>query len=536
MAATDEHVPVLIVGGGYAGLASALFLARQGVRALLVDRHPGVSIQGRARGINQRTMEIYEPFGVAGRIREAGRPFDSEAGVVRCRTLTGDWHWILDEDTPRDWPALTAGDFVMADQRSVEPILADQIRAEGGRILTDTHCVSVRAQPDHVVAVLHDRAGGDRRTVRAGYVIAADGTSSGVRDQAGIGRTGPGTTQHWVSIVIEADLEEIVSKRAMLWIVANDEVRLGSLLTTSVPGQWTVSLTYDPALEAPGDFTPARCQAVARAVIGAQVPVRVLDVAHWQEAVAVADRYRAGRILLVGDSAHVWPPTGAMGANAAVQDAHNLAWKLAGVVNGWAADSLLDSYQAERRPVAQALARLTVRRQQARFGRELGEEDVDDVLCTLGQRYTSAAVLDAAYDEVFADRLELTGWPGTRTPYLRLRLDGRPISVHDLFHDAFVLLTGPGGAGWLEAAAKASAHSGAPLRAYRVGPAAAGAELVDVDGAWPDRTGLGADGALLVRPDGYVAWRAPASGRPGAGGDPAARLGDALRQVLGTGS
>jgi 2-polyprenyl-6-methoxyphenol hydroxylase-like FAD-dependent oxidoreductase len=531
VAAYDDEVPVLVVGGGYAGLASALFLSHHGVRPLLVDRHPAVSIQGRARGINQRTMEIYRPVGVESRIKEAGRPFDAESGVVRCENLAGAWNWILQEDTPRALPALTAGEFGMADQRSVEPILIEAARARGADIRFNTQCRSVEAGTDHVTVVTEDRDSGRQRIVRAGYLVAADGHRGSIRERLGIARPGPGVTQYWVSFVIEADLSQIVTKRAVLWIVVNNEIGTGSLLTQAVPNQWALSVTYDPARESVADFTDERCRRVARAIIGRDLPIKVLDIAPWEQAVGVADRYRRGRVFLAGDCAHVWPPAGAMGANAAVQDAHNLAWKLAAVINGWAADSLLDSYEAERRPVAKALAEITVRRQEIRFGDNPGADDIDDTLCILGQRYRSAAVIGAEHTTVYGGEVEQCARPGTRAPHLWLDRDGTRIAVHDLCHDAFVLLTGSAGAAWADAATEVARRVPVPLRAHCVEPTSAGAELADVDGKWRARYGIGDDGAVLVRPDGYVAWRSAAPAQ-----DPVAVLSGVLGRVLGTGS
>ncbi|MEV0236681.1 FAD-dependent monooxygenase [Nonomuraea sp. NPDC050786] len=514
MTTPDENAPVLIVGGGYAGLASALFLSGQGVRPVLVDKQSGVSIQGRARGINQRTMELYRPLGLAARIAAAGAPFDAESGVVRCESLAGEWTWLLDDDSPRAFPELTAGEYVMADQRSVEPILIEAARGLGADIRFDTQCLSVDVDDDGVTAVTEDRISGERRTIRSDYLIAADGFRGAIRRRLGIDHTGPGVTQNWVTFIVEADLAELVTQRAMLWIVVNAEIGFGSFLTTAVPGQWAISFTYDPAKESPADFTPARCEKVARTVIGRDVPVTVLDIACWEEAVGVADRYRHGRVFLAGDSAHVWSPAGAMGANAAVQDAHNLAWKLAGVLGGWAGAGLLDTYEPERRPVARTLAEITVRRQQARFSDQPYEDDVDDLVCALGQRY--------GHESVYGDRVVARAVPGARAPHLWLRHEGRRITVHDLFHDAFVLLTGADGAGWTEAADKCAAQLGVPLRAYRVGR-----EVIDVDGAWEERYGAGRDGAVLVRPDGYVAWCGPA---PDA--DPEATLRGVLGRTL----
>jgi len=523
----DESTPVLIVGGGYAGLASSLFLSHHGVPSVLVDRHPGVSVQGRARGINQRTMELYRPLGIEARIREVGRAFDDESGVVRCGNLAGEWTWLLADDTRKPLPELTACEFGMADQRSVEPILIDAARGRGADIRFTTQCSSVEVDADGVTAVTENLGTGERRTIRSSYLVAADGFRGTVRDQVGIVRSGPGVTQHWVTFVVEADLSDIVLKRAMFWIVVNDDIGLGSFLTTAVPNQWAISVTYDPQREPATGFTPARCVELARSVIGRDVPVRILDIASWEEAVGVAERFRDGRVFLAGDSAHVWPPAGAMGANAAVQDAHNLAWKLAGAVNGWAGGRLLDSYEAERRPVALALADITVRRQQARFGDQPDTDDVDDLLCTLGQRYRSGAVLGAEHHTVYGDDLAQRAAPGTRAPHLWLDQRGTRRTVHDLFHDSFVVLTGAAGAAWTEAAGRVASRTRVPLRAYRVGAASAGVELVDVENTWRARYGLGPDGAVLVRPDGYVAWRCA-----GPAADPAGLLTGALRELL----
>lgn len=216
-----------------------------------------------------------------------------------------------------------------------------------------------------------------------------------------------------------------------------------------------------------------------------------------------------------------------MGANTGVQDAHNLAWKLAAVTSGAAQDRLLDSYESERRPVAVELTDLIVRRQQARFSSGEVSDDVDDQICTLGQRYRSQAILGADHDTVFAATLTAPAQPGDGAPHLWLDQDHRRISTHDLFYDVFVLLTGTTGGAWVDAAARLTEQRIVPLRAYRVAPAPQPAELIDTNGQWPARSGVGSDGAVLVRPDGYVAWIAHSTPA-----DPHAALSHALRQIL----
>jgi 2-polyprenyl-6-methoxyphenol hydroxylase-like FAD-dependent oxidoreductase len=474
-------------------------------------------------------MEIYRPLGLAERVKEAGKPFDGEAGVARCTTLAGEWEWLYEDESPRAFPELSAGEYGMADQSSVEPILCDAAVGWGAEQRFNTGMVSFEAHEDSISAVLEDRSSGQQRTVRADYLVAADGNRSSIRNQLGIDRPGPGVTRHWASIVFEADLSQMLRRRAVYWIVLNPELGFASFVTTAVPGRWAVSVTYDPAKQSIADFTPQRCIEVARAAVGiSDLAINVLDVGGWEEAVGVADEYCSGRVFLVGDSAHVWPPAGALGANAAVQDAHNLAWKLAAVVKGYADQSLLNSYADERRPVALELARLTVQRQAARFSNdEEYQDDLDDLLCALGQRYRSSAVVGAQHDSVFDEKLQLRGLPGERAPHLWLDRTGARISTHDLFHDSFVLLTGSAGAPWVDAAGKVAERTSVPLRAYQVGPASKQVDVIDVEDEWQLRYGVGIDGAVLVRPDGYVAWR---SAKPSTNAE--AQLADVLRQVL----
>jgi putative polyketide hydroxylase len=163
----DEHTPVLIVGGGYASLASSLFLSEHGVRPLLVDRHPGPSIQRRAHGINQRTMELYRPLGPEPAITAAGAPFAGEAGVVRCETLTGPWEWLFAPEPDAAAEALSPARFCMADRNAVEPILIAAASCRGADLRFNTELISFSADGEGVSAIIEDRATRQRRTVRA---------------------------------------------------------------------------------------------------------------------------------------------------------------------------------------------------------------------------------------------------------------------------------------------------------------------------------------------------------------------------------
>jgi hypothetical protein len=288
--------------------------------------------------------------------------------------------------------------------------------------------------------------------------------------------------------------------------------RLNATFTPRENGRWLLALQYDPEHgERPESFDAERCRELVRQGAGRpDVRADLVDAREWEVAASVADRFRAGRAFLVGDAAHLMPPTGAFGGNTGIQDAHNLAWKLAFVLKGAAGPALLDSYDSERRPIArhtldQALARLQAwfKDPQGRLPEPVPMVDGYDVV--FGQRYREGAVIAEGGDpdRAFAVARELSGEPGTRAPHMVLEDDSRRLSVLDLFGSTFVLLTGAGGSAWCEAIRDLSTTLPLSLQCYRIGD---GGDLADVDGVWPDRYGVTNDGAVLVRPDGFVAW------------------------------
>ena len=220
-----------------------------------------------------------------------------------------------------------------------------------------------------MTTLVRDRATGLDRTITADYLVAADGNHSPIRERLGIARPGARSTMPTMNIVFRADLTELTPKRALFWLIINPRVGFGGgLVSTAQRDRWQLSVQYDPATESEKDFEDDRCRALIQTALGRDdIPVEVEGIASWDQGVGVAERISDGRVFLVGDSAHVWPPSGALGANTGIQDAHNLAWKLAAVVNGWAGPGLLDSYQAERLPVMSRMAPLIVRHQEARM-------------------------------------------------------------------------------------------------------------------------------------------------------------------------
>jgi hypothetical protein len=225
----------------------------------------------------------------------------------------------------------------------------------------------------------------------------------------------------------------------------------------------------------------------------------------------VARRFQDGRIFLVGDAAHLMPPNGGFGGNTGIHDAHNLAWKLAAVLRGEAGPKLLDSYDLERRPVCKFTVEQAYTRYVTRTATYLGKTDFQplapDFNIELGYLYRSPAILSEGGEaKVHDDPHTTAGRPGSRAPHLWLEKDGKKVSTLDLFGTSFVMLAGPRGAAWCSAARAAAAKfPGLGLHIYSVG-----ADLGDPGSGFAAAYGLSPSGAALVRPDGFVAWRATA--------------------------
>jgi 2-polyprenyl-6-methoxyphenol hydroxylase-like FAD-dependent oxidoreductase len=522
----SASLPVLIVGGGLNGLTAAALLAHQGVGCMVVERHAGTSIQYKFAGISPRSMEIFRGLGLEAEIRARRTGDQQGGGIARARNLADpeiQWGGPAWPDASPYSPTQPA----TCDQHVLEPILRDCAVRLGADMRFNTDFLSVEQDGAGLRAVLRNRATGVEEVVAADYLIAADGANGTLRDRLGIGRSGPGVLQHWMNIVFDTDLSPEIGGRRLTSCFVSD---LNATITPRPGGRWLLALQYFPERgERPEDFDRDTCRRlVERAAGRSGVRAELVDARSWEMAASIADRFRAGRCFLIGDAAHLMPPTGAFGGNSGIHDAHNLAWKLAMVLRGEADESLLDSYDAERRPViaatlAQALARL-----QRWFKDPAGRLPppvaiVDDYDVVLGQRYDAGALIpeNATHDRPFEPVAELAGAPGTRAPHLVIERGGKTLSTQDLFGRDFVLLTD--GGDWRAAAEFLRRDRGIPLTCHAFVPSG---DLVDSEGRWPRAFGVGAGGAVLVRPDGFVAWR-----MPGAAADAEGRLIEALGEI-----
>jgi putative polyketide hydroxylase len=530
---TEDRTTVLIAGGGLGGLSTAVFLARQGVSCLLVEKHPTVSPHPRARGIAPRAMELMRSIGLEQAIRatESGQALASNSGVYAAGSLSDPAPRALREqyvmDIRSDLSGLTPTGWCLCHQDEFEPLLLAKARELGADVRFGTELLSFEQDGDGIRGLLVDKQTGTNWTVRADYLVGADGPESPVRRRLGIALDGTESLGYFLNIHFRADLREQTGDRRFVMCYMFGKGIRGALMPLDNAERWLLHVMFDPRTDPVESFTPERCEELVRTAAGVpDLAVQILGAKPWESAGRVAEKFRHGRTFLVGDAAHVMPPSGAFGSNTGIQDAHNLAWKLAAVVHGHAGEGLLDSYDPERRAVSAATMEQAVLRSKDR-PRMAAEAPPPanpalkpDAVVWFGGRYTSGAVItEEATEGVWSARPD--GSPGTRAPHVPLLRDGAELSTLDLFGVGLVLLAGPDATAWLAAAGQV-----AGLTAHRIGGDGTD-EITDVAGIWSKTFGVTDEGAVLVRPDGVVAWRGPA-----AVADPGRVLADAVGRVL----
>ena len=534
----DQEVPVLIVGGSLVGLSTAVFLGHHGIPSLVLERHAGTAIHPRAAAVTQRTMENYRAVGLEPEIeRIAETEFVQNGAIMAVDSLEGeelDWYFrFVNEGVEEISPSRR----IFVTQIGLEPALARAAAELGAEVRYGTEARIEAQDADGVTVVVRPREGRPERTVRASYVVAADGAHSPIREQLGIRNLGHGSFSDCITIYFRADVRRLVGDRN-LSVVYVLNPRLQGFFRFSIDlqsGFLAVFSTVDEQGERSRrvgeDMSSDTCVAYVRDALGDPgIAVEIESVQRWAATADYAERLREGNVFLAGDSAHVMPPTGGFGGNCGIQDGYDLAWKLAYVLDGRAGDGLLATYDEERQPVGALTTEQAYTRYVLRVDPSLGKDDlmpvVHEVPIELGYRYRSSAIVGAGGDEaMWEDSREPSGRPGFRAPHAWITRDGAKCSTLDLFGRDFVLVTGRNGAPWRAAAERAAVSLGIAVAAYRVG-----AEIAEPTESLETLYGIGADGATLVRPDGFVAWRASSSDSAGE----QAFL-DALGSILGAG-
>ena len=514
------QIPILIVGGGPAGLCTSIALSRFGIRSLLIERHPSTSIHPKATGISTRTMELFRAWGLEGRIREIALDVDFVSSVRDNLAAAEVERRPLGYPTRDEALAFSPTSPAVLAQDVLEPVLVDHARGyPTADVRFGTELCSLEHTETGVTAVITDRATGERAEVHARYMIAADGAGSPIRRGLGIGTHGVERIGEYLSILFRADMRRVVGERQCgLYMLQGLGGPAPSVaLPTSRDGRrWVLATPWRGDARPLATLGPADLVELVRRAAGIpDLDVELLDAQLIGIGAEVAERFRDGNVFLVGDAAHRTAPTGGTGMNTAIHSAHNLAWKLAAVLRGEAGPALLDSYEPERRPSGE--------RNLLRSRGQL--QGVSGVAADLGVVYSSGAVVCEEMVERPAV-IEPTApvCVGARAPHVWLDADGERLSTHDLFGHRLVLLTGVDGGAWRDAARRASGALGVPLGAVTIGEAT----LMDPAGQWSATYGLDPDGAVLVRPDGHIAWRST-----GAAADAAATLEAVARRVLG---
>ncbi|MCX5042377.1 FAD-dependent monooxygenase [Aldersonia sp. NBC_00410] len=565
---TTIDIPVLIIGGGGCGLSSSIFLSNLGIDHLLVERHPSTSVLPKAHYLNQRTMEIYRQHGVADAIYEVGCPIEKFGQIRWMTSLGGDG--VLDrkeihrmdafggnslrERYDADSP-VTATNYP---QLRLEPLLRAEAEKRGAERIRYNHEVLDWEQTDSgVVATVVNRDTNERFTVNARYVIAADGGKS-VGPREGVAMVGPTGMVDMVSTHFTADLSEYWDDQTLITWFLNPEgesswgagamVQMGPTWGRNSE-EWVVHFAFRP--DDPERFNEEAIVPRLRELLRLpDLTLQVHKVSHWILDRIVADRWRVGDIFLAGDAAHRQPPTTGLGLNTGIQDAYNLTWKLAQVIKGSATDALLDTYEAERKPVStdgadwalmafanhtvidagigltpgaplevnvaafhalfsdgllgdalRARAETTINTQQAEFQAhdvEIGYHYAIDGAAVVADG--SAPPPRSATGTIYTPSTR----PGHRLPHAWLDKQGDRISTHDIVDNTgvFGLITGSDGSAWARAAEVAADKFG-----IRVNVARIGADLADEHGTWAKLREIGDGGAILVRPDNHIAWR-----------------------------
>ncbi|MGW1100465.1 FAD-dependent oxidoreductase [Streptomyces sp. NPDC002455] len=496
---TERDGGVLVVGGGLVGLAAAAFLAQQGVEVTVAERHRATSRHPKARLVNVRSMELYRALGIDDEIRAVGEP---SAGFAVADNLAGPHEsWIAPPEEEVSGEGLSPVAPYSCDQQRIEPILRKCATALGARVLFGTEVTDIQQHADGVTARLR-RPGGEQ-AIRARFLVAADGARSPIRTSLGIGLDGEAVPGTAVSALFRADLQAALRGRWVDALMARDAGAFLFARGDKDDRTWQLGthLRADWPADDP-DGLAAYLVPVIRAATGLPgLGPEIESVLTWTTGAYTAEQFRHGRIFLAGDAAHQMPPYGGFGGNTGVQDAHNLAWKLAAACRGDASDALLDTYHTERAPLVALTVAQALLRSRKTPGQPAPTEQLDATTLALGLSYQLADTKASDQAAAVEDPAAPSGRPGTRAAHVTLA--GPAASTLDLLDPAAFTFM-------------ASATSRTAIALERHPVPGVRVRTVDTSGIearhrqrWENVYGGPCCDGLLIRPDQVIAWRAP---------------------------
>ncbi len=561
---TDITTDVLIIGTGPAGSATAALLSTYGVENMVINRYRWLANTPRAHITNQRTMEVLRDLGPD--VENEAYLFASDQDLmgenVFCESLVGEEIGRL-----KSWGThplskaehLLSSPTFMNDlpQTFMEPLLFKTACQRGTQARMSTEYLRHQQDADGVTTTCLDRLTGKEFTVRSKYLVGADGGNSLVAEHLGLpfeGQMGIGGS---MNILFKADLTKYVAHRpsVLYWVVqpGADVGGIGMGLVRMVRpwNEWLIVWGYDINQPAP-DVDTAFAEKVVRDLVGdPDLDVDITSWSTWTVNNFYATHLQKDRVFCMGDAIHRHPPSNGLGSNTSIQDAFNLAWKIAAVLKGQAGEALLETYSTERAPVAKQIvtranqsigefgpifealgltesndpdtmqANLEGRcnstpeaeRQRAAIREAIAfkKYEFDAHGVEMNQRYKSnATVTDGQVEPAFKLDADLhyqpTTWPGARIPHVWLfDRDGGKHSTLDLAGSGvFTLFTGLGGTAWADAAAAIAETLGVTIKTHVIGPRQ---EYVDHTGDWARAREIGDAGCVLTRPDQHVCWR-----------------------------
>lgn len=502
------HTAVLIVGGGMTGVSAALFLLDNGITPVLIEKHAAPSIHPRSRGFDVRTMELFRELSLTESITEAGKALAHAWGILKEKNLkvalekhgetvgkmvtaveANDFTKSLDEISPARVTRCT--------QDIAEPLLLQAAKARGATIFFSHELQEFEQTPEKITALVKDKKTGRLLRIAADYMIAADGAKSKVRSALQLETTGRRAIADFLNVYFEADLAGRVKGREFSLLLIEQPEVTGIFTTINSRDKWVFQLRYYPGQgQRPEDYDNEKIVSLLRKVIGdGRLKIKIISVMPWQMGTLVVKNMQQGNIFIAGDAAHKMTPFGGKGANTGVQDAHNLSWKLAAVIKGYGQKSLLQTYSAERQSVGEKYARLS-----GELADEKGLIRLDllwsmkkEFIGIADYLYRSGAIIGDAHQE--GGRC----FPGALIPHLWLDT-GKKRSTIDLPKNRFLLLALRPDAGIEALSAVLAGRLPIPL----------GYDAFDNQETrkkWEALTGMGEDEVLLVRPDGFIAWR-----------------------------